>query len=65
MVGNLVGPQSYLFAPINIIRKVVSLTNSQILKLAKIYATTCANLNFAINIGSFIKYSIEELFDQY
>ncbi len=54
MIGNLVGPQSYLFAPINIIRKVVSLTNYQILKLAKIYATTCANLNFAIN-----KYGIE------
>ena len=49
MIGNLVGPQSYLFAPVNIIRKVASLTDSTILKLAKIYSTTCANLNYAIN----------------
>ncbi len=49
MIGNLIAPQSYLFAPINIIRKVISLTDSDIIKLAKIYATSCANINYLIN----------------
>ena len=40
MIGNLIDPQSYLFPPINIIRKVISLTDSDIIKLAKIYATS-------------------------
>ena len=49
MIGNLIGPQSYLFAPINIIRKVVSLTDTDIINLAKIYATSSANINYLIN----------------
>ncbi len=46
MIGNLIGPQSYLFAPYNLLRKVVSYSDSNITKLAKVYANVCANLNY-------------------
>lgn len=49
LMGNWVGPQSWVFLPVNTARKVVSWTDSTVLNRAKLLATTCANLNNALD----------------
>ncbi len=49
LIGNCVGPQSWVFLPVNTARKVISWTNSEVLNRAKILSTTCANLNNALD----------------
>lgn len=42
---NLVGPQSWIFLPVNSVRKIISLTDKEVVSSARIRATICANLN--------------------